>query len=342
MVARLIFAADNEAFTVAANSPSLSPGTNIINNSSSPNGTIYDYSGGFGEFITIDDTNNVGVFDDDDRFNHVVIDGGSLVANGTQVESESLIELRELDENGIPFGPVITINVYSKDGDFEDIWGFSATENLQAGRQYIKVGGSNNGDSNYTDLAPCFTAGTEILTESGLQPVETIEQGDSVWTRSSGFQIVRWSGRTTVSGLGDFAPVWFSEGAVGNTRAMRLSPNHRVLYASERSELMFADREVLIPARFFVGLPGVSVAPVPRIDYFHFMFDAHEIVESDGCLTESFFPGEVALKGLEADSRNEVLRLFPELERTPAEKLFPLAATPLRRFEARMVLDLNH
>ncbi len=341
MVEQVVFALDSEALTVANDSPHLTPGTSIINNADTPDGTIFVFSGGTGEYITIEDTQNTDVFDDNLPGDHTIVDGGSLVDDGTQVESESLIELQELDEDGNPTGPVITINVYSQNGATSDIWGFSFTDQLEPGKEYVKVGGSNNGDSDYDVLVACFTAGTQILTDIGPQPVETIAPGDMVWTRSSGYKAVQWSGRTTVTGLGDFAPIWFGEGTIGNDRPMRLSPNHRILYTSSRSHLFFADGPVLIPAQYFVGLPNVVVAPVPRIDYFHFMFDQHEIVESDGCLTESFYPGEMAVRGLEHDARNELLNLFPDLATPSQDTPFPMAAPPLRRYEARLVLGLT-
>jgi hypothetical protein len=48
------------------------------------------------------------------------------------------------------------------------------------------------------------------------------------------------------------------------------------------------------------------------LDYVHFLFDQHEIVSSDGALTESFLPPATSLSGVGAASRAEILRLFPE------------------------------
>ncbi|MBE1282220.1 MAG: hypothetical protein GJ676_02815 [Rhodobacteraceae bacterium] len=337
MVERTILVADNEALTVASNSPFLDEGDPIINNSDSPNGTIYDFSGGMSTIVTLDDTNNVDVFDDDDRFNHVIIDGGGLVPTGTTVESESLIVLRALDGSGTPVGPEITINVYSRDGVTSDIWGFSATDALIPGVQYIKVDGSNNGDSEYSEFVPCFVAGTRIRLDHGRVPVETLKTGQMVWTKSRGLQPVRWIGATTVDGRGAYAPVRFDKGVMGNGKPLLVSPNHRMLHFSPWTQLHFDEEPVLIPARFFVGMPGVSLAPTPEVTYYHFMFDRHEIVESNGCLTESFYPGTQALQGLAAETRNEILDLFPEL-RVPKDGSFDLAAPELRNYEARLAL----
>jgi hypothetical protein len=43
------------------------------------------------------------------------------------------------------------------------------------------------------------------------------------------------------------------------------------------------------------------------------MFDRHEIIEANGVLSESFYPGPVALTGVCQDARQELLEIFPEL-----------------------------
>ncbi|WP_164658849.1 Hint domain-containing protein [Tropicibacter sp. Alg240-R139] len=337
MVQKTILAASSGALTVAVSSPFLAPGSSIINNSSSPNGTIYDFNGGFSEIITVDDTNNPDVFDDDDPLNHIIVDGGSLVADGTPVESESLIVLRELDDNGNPIGDEITINVYSQNGQTSNIWGFSATDFLVPGRQYVKVSGSNNGDSSYTDLVPCFVAGTMIKAGHKQVPVETIQRGDRIWTQSRRRRMVAWVGCTEVDGRGKFAPVRFETGVVGNSAPLLVSPNHRMLHFSTQSHLLFDDQPVLIPAHFYVGLPGVTRAPQDSIKYYHFMFQGHEIVEANGSLSESFYPGAQALTALEKACRQEIFELFPQLKALPTEP-FPLIAPVLRGYEARAAL----
>ena len=98
MVARTVLAFDSKALLVTAN-PNGGPaiGSSFINNSSTPDGTVFTYQSGFGaSVVTIDDTNTGGgedVFDDDDTGNHAVTDGAGLIANGQSVESESLIQI---------------------------------------------------------------------------------------------------------------------------------------------------------------------------------------------------------------------------------------------------------
>lgn len=337
MVLRTILASDNEGLTVANGSPSLDPGDPIINNSNTPNGTIFDYNPSFSQIITIDDTLDVDVFNDDEEQFHVIVDGGTLVPVGTAVESESLIVLRELDSNGNPTGPEITINVYSRDGQTSNIWGFSSTDALEAGKQYVKVDGSNNGDSLYDGLVPCFTRGTRILCDRGYVPIEEVTAGTMVWTLHGGFQPVTWAGVAAAAGTGDFAPIEFDPGTVQNGTTLRVSPNHRMYLKTSETELMFGPDPVLVAAQFFVGQPGVRRVEVSHVEYFHFMFERHEIVNADGSLSESFFPGAVAAQGNNAVAREELLRIFPELQDISYIDIQP-AARVLRKFEAQVLL----
>lgn len=336
MVVRTFVALDDNALTVAANSPSLTPGSSIVNNSATPNGTIYDFTPGSGQFITIDDDFQGGRINDNRPSDHVVLDGGTLIANGTEIESESVFQLQELDENGEPFGPSIFVNIYSQNGQAGNIWGFSTSQPLNPGSQYVKIAGSNSGSRRYRDIAPCFAAGTQIRGQDGFVPVEDIRSGTRIWTRDNGCLPVRWASSSTVGGCADYAPIRFAAGVLGNDTALRVSPSHRMLFTSPRAELMFGPGPVLIPARFFLGQTGVTQDPVATVEYFHFMFEGHEIVDAQGCLTESFYPGAMALQGLEDDTRAELLSLFPEL----AEDAVPMsiAARTLKGYEAAVVL----
>ena len=49
------------------------------------------------------------------------------------------------------------------------------------------------------------------------------------------------------------------------------------------------------------------------LEYFHLLFDRHEIVCSNGAQTESLFTGPEALKSVDPSARAEIMALFPEL-----------------------------
>ncbi len=310
MVARSFFAYDNDSMLINGN-----PSTPIINNSDTPNNTVFTFTAGGGQRVTLNDVSGGGtsttVFEDDQRARHTITDGGGLVANGTQVEAESLIQIREL-VNGVPTGPTSTLTVFSQNGQTGNVWGFSSNAPLVSGAQYVKVGGSNTGSSSYTSFVPCFVRGTHIRVQDGDSLVEELRAGDAVWTES-GVKPVRWIGQSTVTADGAMAPVRFDAGSIGNDRELNVSPNHRMLVEGWQVKLLFGEEAVLVPAKHLVGLPGVGTAPAAQVDYFHLMFDRHEIVEANGVLSESFYPGSVAMQGVAQDTRAELLRIFPDL-----------------------------
>jgi len=177
-------------------------------------------------------------------------------------------------------------------------------------------------DFNEIEKLICFTPGTLVLTDRGEVAVERLVPGDKVVTRDRGLQELRWVGRRELSMLDllaqpELQPVRIAKGAFGTLgpdRAMMVSPQHRVLIEGARAELLFGEAEVLVPAKHLVGqIEATRVLPEGGVSYIHLLFDAHEIVCSDGIWTESFQPAERTLSGLDAEARAEVLALFPEL-----------------------------
>jgi Ca2+-binding RTX toxin-like protein len=192
----------------------------------------------------------------------------------------------------------------------------------------------------------CFTPGIRILTDRGDVAVENLVTGDLVVTRDHGLQPIRWIGRRLLSAQALHAnpalrPVRIAKGALGADgpdRVMLVSPQHRLLIESSMAELHFGEAEVLVPARHLVGLCDIAeVLPPDGVTYIHILFDAHEIVRSDGIWTESFQPTLATLNALEEAARDEVLTIFPELGLGVAT--FPGARPSLKRHEARLLAD---
>ncbi len=316
MVLRTFFSFDNDAMLINGN-----PSTPIINNSDTPNGTVYTFGGGGGRQVTLNDVGGGGTstntFEDDQAGRHTITNGNGIVANGTPVEAESLILVRALDTNGNPTGPTITLTVFSQNGQTGDVWGFASSAPLMAGTQYVKTGGSNTGSSSYSSFIACFTRGTMIRTRNGQAPVESIQKGDEVWTTRDPAARVAWVGNTTVDATGSLAPVVFATGAIGNSAELAVSPNHRIVIGGWQVELLFGQAAVLVAAKHLLGLPGVSRRPAQSVDYYHVMFGQHETVEAAGVLSESFFPGVLTMATCDEDTRNELLMLFPELFEDP-------------------------
>ena len=184
---------------------------------------------------------------------------------------------------------------------------------------WVTADGNGNNNPNGTGfdivLPPvvCFVAGARLATPDGPRPVEQLRPGDLVVTRDNGPRPLRWIGRRRVRAAGRFAPVEFLAGAIGNAAPFRVSPQHRVLLTGWRAELHFGEPEILVPAIALVDDHRVLRKPGGVVDYVHILFDRHEIVGIEGALAESLYPGPVALSGLDAAARDEVLELFPEL-----------------------------
>ncbi|MFV2053895.1 Hint domain-containing protein [Aliiroseovarius sp. YM-037] len=312
-------------------------GNPIINNSSTPDGTVFLFSGGGGATVELNDTGgSFDTFEDDNPSNHVITDGNGLVADGTQVEAESLIRVRALDDMGNPTGPLITLTVFSQGGLFSDVWGFGSTESLVPGTSYQKISGSNTGSSTYSSFVTCFGAGTMIDTVEGPMPVDDLEIGQHVLTHGNGPMPIRWVSTRIVPGRGAFAPVVFAAGAIGNTDPLTVSQQHRIFLQSGIAEYLFGQPEILVPAKHLVGMEGVSIEPVDEVCYTHFMFDSHQVVRSNGALTESFFLAKTSISGLDKAAHEELLSIFPCLD--TAQRSFGATAAPTLRAREASVL----
>ncbi|PSL16573.1 Hint domain-containing protein [Shimia abyssi] len=168
---------------------------------------------------------------------------------------------------------------------------------------------------------PCFLHGTKIATKRGEVAVEDLRPGDMVVVRDGGFAPIRWIGsyRANARGAGfeKSAPVRIPQGSMGRgvpARDLYVSPNHRIWMRDASFEVLFEEREVLIPAKQLVGWKGIEqVSYVPEPEYFHILFDKHQIILSDGLQTESFHPGELTIDQFEHEARDELMRMFPDL-----------------------------
>lgn len=134
------------------------------------------------------------------------------------------------------------------------------------------------------DIA-CFCPGTMILTPGGEVPVERLAIGDAVATQN-GPALIKWIGRAAYEGrfLGEnplMLPVTFLPGVLGEglpARPMTVSPGHGVWLHG-----------VLVPAWRLVNQVNVLQAPCAgRVEYLHLDLARHDLVVSDGCLSESW------------------------------------------------------
>ena len=167
--------------------------------------------------------------------------------------------------------------------------------------------------SDITTEIACLVRGTLIDTADGKTAVEDLKVGDMVRTAAHGLQPIRWIGAREVSATGAFAPICIREGALGNTRDLLVSPCHRMALSDWRAEAMFGASDVLVTARSLTSRDDVFVKEGGTVEYFHILFDAHEVIFAEGAATESFCPSAGVVSAMEEATRDELLSLFPEL-----------------------------
>lgn len=187
------------------------------------------------------------------------------------------------------------------------------------------------------DTVPCFVAETPIMTDRGERPVEELVPGDLVLTKDNGLQPLRWIGTRRVKAQGKFAPIIIRAGAFGDHSDLAVSPLHRILIRDSLAELLFGEAEVLVAARDLVNDHSVRQVEGGFVDYFHILFDQHQVVYSAGLETESFLPGPQIDECFEAEMVTEIQELFPEVFSTSGDSYTPSARPSLKRYEALLL-----
>ena len=236
--------------------------------------------------------------DDDAVGNTVSIDFTSFTKNGLQILVNGYDSLDRLQLDG---AQNVQIGV-PKQNEVTFEYGNGLTGKIKI----LDPGERDLLDPN-PPIVICFADGTVIDTALGPRPVESLLVGDSVRTLDNGFQTVRWIGRrrldaATLAENPDLRPVRIAAGAMGNDLPwtdLIVSPQHRIRVNDWRAELLFGYPDVLIPAKAFLGGEGVDILDDWSGSYFHLLFDRHELLYSNGLVTESLHPGEVALTALD-------------------------------------------
>ena len=187
----------------------------------------------------------------------------------------------------------------------------------------------------------CFAAGTMIDTAEGEKAINELMVGDLVRTADHDYQPIRWIGSSKVAATGSLAPILIKAGALGNTRDLRVSPQHRMLLGGWQAEMLFGDDEVLVAAKHLVNDSTILRVEGGEVEYFHMLFDTHEIVFAEGAPSESFHPGEIGWGALAEEARAEILALFPELASGDFAGYGTSARRTLKAYEAALAAKLT-
>ncbi len=168
----------------------------------------------------------------------------------------------------------------------------------------------------------CFVSGTMIDTDTGPRAVETLVPGDLIVSVDRGAIPLRLSLYSDVTATilkrhPELRPIRISAGALGcglPDRDLLVSPQHRILIRSRIAQRMFDTDEVLVAAKQLLQLDRIDIAAdLDEFRYYHLVFDQHEVIRSNGALSESLYPGPEALRSVGPAARREIYTLFPHL-----------------------------
>jgi hypothetical protein len=257
----------------------------------------------------------------------------------TDAPSNPENQFQVTDSNGNVVGNIYDLH-NANSSAFSSMQGYVTDFELIPGETYSVTRVDSLVDADYDTFITCFTAGTLILTARGKVAIQDLEVSDKVMTMDNGFQEIRWIGARTVKGSDNFAPVRICEGALGNTREMSVSPNHRMLISDWRAEMLFGEKEVLVAAKDLVNGDTIYQEARDSVSYFHLLFDQHEIIFAEDIPTESFLPSPLSLSAQEIATQEEVMKLFPELSED-AGFVVSAARLSLRSFEGKCLAALS-
>ncbi|WP_170429802.1 Hint domain-containing protein [Ruegeria arenilitoris] len=234
------------------------------------------------------------------------------------VNPDGTIELYGIKTNNGPLEPLelfsgLTVNSAA----IAAAWNDTGTNRILLTQSQT---GPTNASGEFEDVL-CFGAGTLIETDAGAVPVEDLQVGDQVMTHDHGLKPLRWIGSCRLSNAELEAeprlrPIRISANALGAGHPKQdliVSQQHRILVSSAVAQRMFDHQDVLIPAKKLLSLNGIDiVTDTPNgVGYYHLLFDNHELVWSNGALTESLYTGPEALKSVSAEAQQEIKDLFP-------------------------------
>lgn len=308
-----------------------------------PNPPSFHYDPGSVQIVRVWDNENR--LDDDDRSKQQLAEAvqlnGRTWPRGHRIENEYMITVRDEDGNEYHLAAV-SINKLGEQKD--PIVGFSFDTSQgagwpPAGTELFYVPGSHRDVTSmpYPEKGsyPCFTRGTLIETAAGPRPIEELAEGELIVTRDNGLQKLRWIGSVNLSATAlelneKLRPIRIRAGALGDgvpARDLLVSPQHRMLVRSRIAQRMFGTSEVLVAAKQLLMIEGVEIAQdADGVEYFHMLFDRHEVVIANGAESESLFTGTEALKMVGEAAREEIFTLFPELRQPD---FVPASARPL-------------
>lgn len=199
---------------------------------------------------------------------------------------------------------------------------------------------------NYNSFVTCLTRGTRVETAEGPRLVETLKPGDSIITADGSAQplqllLSRALTKTDMLRNPNFVPVRISAGALGHglpQRDLTVSQEHRMLLSSHTVQLLTGSDTALIAAKNMTSLPGVFLDHSAfEVEYFHLVFENHEIIYAEGAETESLLLSPSVLQNQTPEGRKEIQDLFGDQIGQPGKSM-PAAAFIPKTYEQQMII----
>lgn len=310
--------------------------------------------GSFGSFFVTPPASSAYINDDDAVLN--IAPGGSLSGGlgppldttGQTLESDLYVDGAQVGSTGdvVSYGgsyPLFLLGDPFTTGFLVAIEingvivGYSPTVQMDPGQFWYASGTPDNLFSDaYDGQVPCFTRDTQIFTEHGEIPIQDLEVGDKVHTLDHSLQEVRWIGHRKLSTEDltqnpKLRPVKITKSALGKElprRDLYVSRQHRMQICSKISKRMFDVDSVLVAAIKLTDHEHIYIDECAEsVEYYHLLFDQHEIIFAEGAPTESLYTGEEALKAVGPEARIEIFTLFPELQH-PSHQSVPARFIP--------------
>ena len=196
-------------------------------------------------------------------------------------------------------------------GDLDQTYLYGITDSLSsttgAGESFATLAtaaaGTNIRGVSFAPNAPCYAAGTAILTVDGERAVETLRAGDIAVTLQDGWQVpsrIVWVGdrRVDIARHPDpslVRPIRLAPGAIADgvpSRPLYVSPDHALLLDG-----------VLIAARQLVNGRSIVAVDLASVHYVHVELERHGVLLAEATPAESYldtgnrhqFAGQAAL-----------------------------------------------
>lgn len=190
-------------------------------------------------------------------------------------------------------------------------------------------------------VTACYAAETLIATPDGPRAVGDLRPGDRVLTLDRGAVPLVWVGGVRWDPGPNAAagcPILIQRGALGlgmPERPLRVSPQHRMLIASQIAKRVTGVDQLLVPAVRLTGFAGIHRDRGSRgVDYRHILTESHAIIFAEGAASETLLPERQALRAYTGQMRSDIAAALDNRVLTTARPILergPLLDDLLRR-----------